>query len=184
MVVPFFLILMTGVIEFAFLFNALLASTYASRDAALVAAEAGDTAGGDCVILQKVEADVAAPADSKQISSVKIFWANQTSGQPIAGAINTYARTGSTTCTVNGVAITVPYTISGTAGYLSADRCNILAGCGLDSATPPRDHPELDTIGVQVTYAYPWHTPLKSLLGSGLNWTFTPSNAMRMEPVL
>ena len=183
LVIPLFLILMTALIEFAFLFNALLASTFATRDAALVAAEAGDTAGGDCVILQKVESDVTAPADANQIQSVLIYWANRTTGDPIAGAINTYNRTGSRTCTVNGVVVTVPYTLNvATAGYLEADRCNILAGCGLD--TVARNHPGLDTIGVQVTYAYPWHTPLKSLLGFMFTWTFTPSNGMRMEPVL
>lgn len=182
LVVPLFLILMTAVIEFGFLFNALLSSTLATRDASLVAAEAGDTGGGDCVILAKVEADVTAPADPAMIQNVKISWANTTTGVAIAGAVNTYVRSGSTTCSVAGVPITVPYSISGAAGYLSADRCNILAGCGLDSAS--RDHPGVDTVGVQVTYNYPWHTPLKSLLGSTLNWTFTPSNAMRMEPVL
>jgi hypothetical protein len=173
---------MTGVIEFAFLFNALLSSTLATRDAALIAAEAGDIAGGDCLILRQVDADITAPADTKQIQSVTISWANTTTGQPIAGASNTYARTGSITCSIDGVNITVPYSVSGSSGYLSADRCNTLSGCGLDSAS--RNHPGVDTIGVQVTYVYPWHTPLKSLLGSTLNWIFTPSNAMRMEPVL
>ena len=182
LVIPLFLILMTAVIEFAFLFNALLSSTLASRDASLIAAEAGDTPGGDCVILRAVEADITAPADTNQIQSVSISWANTTTGQPIAGAVNTYTRTGSTTCSVDGKSITVPYTLSGSGGYDSADRCNVLAGCGLDSAS--RNHPGVDTIGVQVTYAYPWHTPLKSLMGSTLNWIFTPSNAMRMEPVL
>jgi len=182
LVVPLFLVVMTAVIEFGFLFNALLASTFASRDAALIAAEAGNGVGGDCVILQKVEQDVTAPADASRIETVEIYWANQTTGQPIAGAINTYDRTGTTTCVVNGVNVTVPYTITGTAGYLSADRCNVLAGCGLDSVG--RNHPGLDTIGVRITYDYPWHTPLQKLTGLPFTWTFTPSNAMRMEPVL
>ena len=46
-------------------------------------------------------------------------------------------------------------------------------------------HPGLDTIGVQITYNYQWHTPLKSLLGfTGPGWTIVKSNAMEMEPVL
>ncbi|MBF6604320.1 MAG: pilus assembly protein [Chloroflexi bacterium] len=183
LVVPLFLVVMTAVIEFGFLFNALLASTFASRDAALIAAEAGDTSGGDCVILQKVEQDVTAPADAAQIKTVEIYWANQTTGQPIAGAINTYTRGGTKSCTVNGVNMTVPYTDPPVpAGYLEKDRCNILAGCGTDSVG--RNHPGLDTIGVRITYDYPWHTPLQNLTGLPFTWTFTPSNAMRMEPVL
>jgi hypothetical protein len=46
-------------------------------------------------------------------------------------------------------------------------------------------HTGLDTIGVQITYNYTWHTPLKGLLGFvGPGWTIVRSNAMEMEPVL
>jgi hypothetical protein len=182
-VVPLFLVLFTAVIEFGFLFNATLATSFGTRDASLIAAEAGDVSGGDCVILQKVEQDMGAPADPGSIQEVDIYWANSTTGVPIGGAVNVYARSGSMTCNVQGVSVTVPYSLSGTAGYIADDRCNILAGCGADSVG--RNHPGVDTIGISVNYRYLWHTPLSSLLGwtgGGLN--FTRSNAMRMEPVL
>jgi len=183
LVVPLFFVLFTAIIEFGFLFNATLATSYGTRDASLIAAEAGDVAGGDCVILQKVEQDMGAPADANSITQVEIYWANDTTGVQIAGAVNTYTRTGSTTCSVNGANVTVPYTISGAQGYIADDRCNILAGCGVDSAG--RTHDSVDTIGVAVTYNYKFHTPLKSLLGwTGGGINFTRSNAMRMEPVL
>jgi Flp pilus assembly protein TadG len=183
LVIPLFLVLFTAVIEFGFLFNATLATSFGTRDASLIAAEAGDVAGGDCVILQKVEQDMGAPADPGSIQQVQIYWANSTTGIPIGGAVNTYTRTGSMTCDVQGVNVTVPYSLSGLAGYIADDRCNILAGCGADSVG--RNHPNVDTIGISVNYRYLWHTPLSSLLGwtgGGLN--FTRSNAMRMEPVL
>ncbi len=181
--VPLFLILLAAIIEFGFLFNATLASSLSTRDASLVAAEAGDIAGGDCVILQKIESDTGAPADPNSIQSVQVYWANATTGVAISGAINTYARTGSTTCDVQGVSITVPYSLSGPAGYQAVDRCNLLAGCDNDSVG--RNHPGVDTVGVSVDYSYRWHTPLQSLLGwTGNGVNFTRSNAMRMEPIL
>ena len=45
LVFPMFFILFLGVIEFAFSFNAILAVNFASRNAALAAAEAGATGG-------------------------------------------------------------------------------------------------------------------------------------------
>lgn len=197
LVVPLFMVLLTAIIEFGFLFNAYLATTFASRDASLIAAEAGNAQAADCVILQKIEQDVTAPADPSMISTVQIFWANQTNGQPATvddennvlanPPVNTYTRTGSMDC--GGSGITVPYNLSGTAHYLYSDRCNILKGCALDDPdydSEGRYHSTgVDTIGVEITYAYPWHTPLKSLLGfTGGGWTLTPANSMRMEPVL
>ena len=183
LVIPLFLVLLAAIIEFGFLFNATLASSLGTRDASLVAAEAGDLAGGDCVILQKIENDMGAPADRGSIQFVQIYWANATTGVAITGAVNTFTRTGSMNCDVQGVSITVPYSLSGAEGYQAADRCNLLAGCVTDSAG--RNHPGVDTIGVSVAYDYTWHTPLKSLLGwTGNGVNFIRSNAMRMEPIL
>ena len=125
LVIPIFLILLMAVIEFAFLMNGQLSINYATRDAALVAAEAGNAVGADCVILQKVEQDVTAPANPANIWQVQIFWTNA-NGQPLdtsgnvttfgsaSQAADTYTRTGSTTCTfADGTTLTVPYTLSG-----------------------------------------------------------------------
>ena len=58
--------LFLGIIEFAFAFNAILAVNFASRNAALYAAEAGTNAGGDCVILNSIEDDISAPGEHRQ----------------------------------------------------------------------------------------------------------------------
>ncbi len=199
LVIPIFLVVLMGVIEFAFLLNGLLAINFATRDATLIAAEAGN-AGldknshdlADCVILQKVEQDVSAPANAANITEVQIYWTN-TYGQALdtsgnvttlgsaSQAVDTYARTGSTTCTYpDNTTVTVPYSETSTA-YPSSQRCNVVGGCPLMTGS----HPGLDTIAVQVTYHDTWKTPLHDfvgLLGSG--WTVTQSNEMRMEPVL
>ncbi len=77
LVFPLFLLLLFAVIEFAFVFSAMLGISYATRDAALIAAEAGNQTGADCVILQTVEKAVTAPADDNRIQSVVIYRADQ-----------------------------------------------------------------------------------------------------------
>ena len=213
LVIPIFLVLLMAVIEFGFLLNGLLSINFATRDAALVAAESGNVGGdgtsgvnglygydrADCIILQKIVQDVTAPANSANVSQVQIYWTNAY-GQPLATdgsvttagsagqAVDTYVP-GSMTCALSStVTVTVPFRPSSTAPqYLSSTRCNEVGGStqttGLNPC--PSGHPGLDTIAVQVTYSNTWVTPLHNLLGLlGNGWTLTQSNEMRMEPVL
>jgi Flp pilus assembly protein TadG len=187
LVFPLFILLVMSVIEFTFAFNANLAIAFASRDAALIAAEAGDGLGSDCAIIQAVIDDVGAPADANQITSIEIYWSDQNGNFKGAGTSNVWNHSGTlTTCNYpDGTSLTVPYQ-QGTNGYPETSRCNVVAGCG-GSHTP-----SVDTIGVRVNYQYTWKTPLKGLVGlagngpvwSGSGWNFARSNAMRMEPVL
>lgn len=193
LVIPIFLVVLMAVIEFAFAMNGQLSINYATRDAALIAAEAGNGVGADCVILQKVQQDVTAPANRANITQIQIYRTNAT-GQPLdtggnvttfgsaSQAVNTYIP-GSTTCTfADGTTLTVPYSLQGTANYPDSARCNAILGT---AAGCQAGHPGLDTVGVQVTYNDTWRTPLHNLIGLlGNGWTLTQSNQMRMEPVL
>jgi Flp pilus assembly protein TadG len=182
LVVPLFLVLTLAIVEFAFVFNAVLATNFASRAATLIAAEGGNGVGTDCVILQNVEQEVGAPANRERIVSVQVY-RSDTNGLQIGSAVTTYARGGSRTCTfADGSTVTVPYARVGSDGYPEADRCNVLLGC---PAGPSGTHPGLDTIGVRIQYSHQWKTPLHNFLpGSGSGYVFERSNAMRMEPVL
>lgn len=172
LVIPIFLALLIGVIEFAFIFNAILATNYASRDAALLAAEGGSDLGADCSVLRAVESDLGAPADRAQIRQVEIFEATAAGDQ--VGSATVYERTGSMGCTLpDGTAVTLPYTRSAN-GYPMANRCNVLAGCGGGST--------LDHVGVRVTYRHTWRTPFGTTMGPFLD--VVKANSMRMEPVL
>ncbi len=91
LVFPIFILLIIGLIEFAFAFNALLSVNFASRDAALLAAESGANTGSDCVILNSIDADVQLPASRIRISQVRIYWADD---QGAELAANVYSRTG------------------------------------------------------------------------------------------
>lgn len=176
LVFPILITMIMGILEFTFVFNALLSIGHATRDAALVAAEAGNAAGADCVILRQVEKDLSAPTDAARVTNVSIYRSDQ-NGNVVGGQQNVYKRTGSTTCTLpDGAVVTVPYsTVSAT--YVDTTRCNVLAGCGSGRT--------LDTVGVKITYQHTWVTPLANLVSlGGSGTTLTQSNAMRMEPVL
>ncbi len=142
-----------GIIEFAFALNAVLSIDFATREAALTAAEAGSEGDADCSILRAVQRSVAAPADNNRITEVRIFKSNA-SGDPL-GPVNVYVRAGSPiSCPLaDGTPATLPYH---RLSHTYDDRCSILAGCG-GSTT-------VDTIGVQMTYVYDWKTPLHTLL--------------------
>lgn len=183
LVLPIFLVIAMGVIEFSFAFNATLAANFASRDAALLAAEAGRASGADCVILKSVEDAISAPAERTRIQEVLIFRSNR-AGTPIGGAASSYVRSGSKSCSYpDGTTLTVPYSAS-TSGYPEAQRCNQLDGCPGIATT-------LDTVGIRVTYDAQWRTPLQAVLrlvggasSSSAGFTIIQTSTMRMEPVL
>ncbi len=186
LLIPLFMVLLMAVFEFAFAFNALLNTNYASRGAGLVAAQVGNAAAADCLILREVEQLMHMPADSQQISRVEIQRTNP-SGNTVYGA-NAYQRGGSTRCTMaDGSNISVPYS-SVSSGYPTGQRCTVLPPHGCSTLVPLRT--TVDTIGVQITYVYPWRTPLKALLPmvggsmSGTGYTFVQRNVFRMEPTL
>ena len=172
LVIPIFITMLVSFVEFAFTFNAVLATDFSSRDAALAGAEAGNAAGADCVILQTVENDMHAPTDAGQIQLVEIY---RTTSSGAIGEATIYKRTGSMDCTFNdGTVKTLPYTRTQN-DYDETSRCNVLAGC--HDPDRPIDH-----IGVKVTYRYLWKTPIGQALGPWLD--VFRSNSMRMEPIL
>ncbi len=178
MVFPIFVTLVMGLIEFSFVFNAMLSVNYAARDAALAAAEAGDTLGADCVILSTIESAIGAPTADDRIQMVEIYETTPNGG--MTGTATIYSRSGSTSCTfVDGTTATVPYSRTQN-GYPEANRCNILGGCDLALVNDT-----VDNVGVRVTYRHQWVTPLRNFVGGGPGGLlFDRSSIMRMEPVL
>ncbi|MEW6223153.1 MAG: TadE family protein [Chloroflexota bacterium] len=174
LVVPLFLTLTLSIIEFAFVFNAVLAVNFASRNAALLAAEGGNEAGTDCIVLRTIDEELTAPADRARVEQVEIYRSDER-GERI-GSATVYARDGgSTTCHyAGGLSVTVPYSLIAD-GYPEASRCNYLAGCQPGSP--------IDTVGVRIQYRHHWVTPLGRAVGPG-TIEFDRANATRMEPVL
>jgi TadE-like protein len=72
LVLPIFLLIIIGLIEFSLAFHGLLSINFASRDAALFAAEMSSDSGSDCVILASIEEDVDTPAREAGIDEVRV----------------------------------------------------------------------------------------------------------------
>lgn len=180
LVFPIFVVMLLGLLEFGFVFNAVLAVNFASRDAALAAAEAGDVAGGDCFILKAVDGAIDAPAADSRIQSVTIYRASPTGAQ--IGDATVYVRdeaAGNTSICAAAGGSTMSYRRTAN-GYPESSRCNILGGCD-----PNSTNDTVDNVAVRVTYAHPYLTPIKSFFGgSGATLVFDRESVMRMEPVL
>jgi len=173
-VLPALLLLILGIVEFAFVWNSRNTVLFASRDGAMLAAEGGNGFGTDCVVLDRIERDIISPSNAIRIQQVQLYWSDR-NGDQIGAYTNVYDRSGSTTCDFgDGSTLTVPYTLS-SPGYPEGTRCDVLAGCG-------GSHTSVDTIGVRVTYQHRWLTSFARMTGTGV--TFTESTINRAEPQL
>lgn len=189
LIFPLFMVLLLAIIEFMFLFNAQLSLNYATRDAALVAAEAGNNENADCLILQKIDSDLNPPTNEANVLTVHIFSATETGDQLSTPKEQVYTRGGTTTCG----SLTVPYSIDPLqATYPYNARCNDLDRTSCASGFTGPSNTGVDIIGVQLDYGYRFVTPMSSafaLLGGAPLWggagmTMNVANAMRMEPIL
>jgi Flp pilus assembly protein TadG len=178
LVFPIFVTLVMGLIEFAFVFNALLSVNYSARDGSLAAAEAGSLDGADCVIIKSVEAAIGAPAADNRILSIEIYETNPNGGQIGAATVFTRGAPNVSTCAaIDGS--TIPYQRTAN-GYPETTRCNVLGGCNSLIVNDT-----VDNIGVRVWYHHEWVTPLTNFIGGGAGGLdFDRASVMRMEPIL
>ena len=105
LVLPIFMTLTLFIIEFAFVFSAILGVSYASRNAALTAAEAGNDRLADCLILQQVENSISSPANDVNIKTVTIYLTDGNGVNRLQSI--SYTRTGSMQCKNASVTMTV-----------------------------------------------------------------------------
>ncbi len=161
LVIPIFIALLMGVIEFGFLYNNLLTVQFAARQGASAAAEAGAVDGADCSILLAVEKALTAPLDHQRVEFVEIFQSDS-AGDAVPGAVNRYVRTGTLDCPGTGVQ---PYSLVGAEGYPQIGRHDALVD-------------GLDVIGVRIGYQYRGMTPI----AYGRTWDLADGATLRMEP--
>ncbi|HVR88273.1 MAG TPA: TadE/TadG family type IV pilus assembly protein [Candidatus Limnocylindria bacterium] len=172
LVLPVLLLLIMGLVEFSFAFNARDSVFFAARDGSMLAAEGGNLPGTDCVVLDRIERDIVSPARPVRVQTVTIYWSDR-NGAELSGAENLYTRAGTTTCSYgDGTSLTVPYALT-TGLYLEGNRCDVLAGCGAG-------HPGPDNIGVVITYTHSWLTSVAQISLGSLR--FNISAATRIEP--
>lgn len=161
LVIPVFLALLMGVIEFGFLYNNLLTVQFAARQGVSAAAQAGGVDGADCSILNAVEKALTPPIDHQHVVFVEIFQSDA-AGDVVPGIVNRYVREGVLDCPGTG---TQPYTLVGGEGYAQIERRDALVE-------------GLDVIGVRIGYQYVGMTPV----AIGRSWDLSDGATLRMEP--
>jgi hypothetical protein len=137
-ILPVFVILLMGMLEFGAAYDHRTAMAYAVREGARVGASLGNGGANpsqvDPAIVAAVQRGLTSPILIDNVTEILIFKADA-AGQPVAGKINRYDRNGS---------------LVGTAGWPANTRVPGLSG---------------DSIGVGVRYDFHPITPLASLLG-------------------
>ena len=161
LVIPIFLALLMGVIEFGFLYNNLLTVQFAARQGVSAAAQAGGVDGSDCSILNAVEEALTPPIDHSRVEYVEVFQSDA-AGDVVPGVLNRYIREGTLDCPGTG---TQPYTLVGEESYPQITRRDALVE-------------GLDVIGVRVGYQYVGVTPI----ALGRTWDLADGATLRMEP--
>src|SRR2546426_12040329 len=101
LILPILLLLLIGLIEFAFVWNSRNTVLFASRDGSMLAAEGGNLSGTDCVLLDRIERDIVSPASAIKLQQVEIYWADKNGGQ-IGSNHNVYERSGAPTGRFSG----------------------------------------------------------------------------------
>ncbi|HYC07828.1 MAG TPA: TadE/TadG family type IV pilus assembly protein [Candidatus Binatia bacterium] len=173
-IVPAFMLLLMGMLEFGFVFNHNLNLEYATREGARTGAALANGGTSNCptvpstsdgidpnvtnpdidayiiAAVQRVLTSPGSPIDITQVSQIQI-WKNDPAnpGQPISNEINTWTNTGV------GSGLTVDtqkldFTETSTRQWHICERNN--------STVPP------DSIGVSIKYTYKMVTPLAAVL--------------------
>ena len=183
-VLPVFMLLLMGMMEFGFAFSDRLTLGNASREGARVGASlatgsttacSGDPAGVDTSIvaaMQFILKSGGSDVDLSHINKITIFKANSTGGQ-VGGSANTWTYTpGSGPDADTGPGVErLDFSPSSTNW----------AACSRNNGSSP------DSIGVSITYQYALQTPLValvSLLGGSQSSTitFTDATIMALNP--
>jgi Flp pilus assembly protein TadG len=191
LIVPLFLLVLFGMMEFGFIFSHDLTIEYASREGARAGAalvNGGGTLGCgtgqspnsttvDPLIIAAVERVLQSPGSQvvvAHVSQIVIYKANPTTGADDQGLENVWKYQQGTIPTVDGQPLNFGAT---SVGWQACNRNNVTNSTG---SPPP------DSLGVSVTYTYNFVTPLASILGffggGTPTLTVTDRTVMQLNP--
>jgi hypothetical protein len=185
LIVPLFMVLLLGMLEFGFVFTHHLGLEYATREGARMGASlaGGSTTGVLCqdvdknviAAFQRVATSSGSQLVVARISQIQIYDANP-SGLPISGLVNVWVPGGDGTM-VDGTALLWHPSSVGWNACTVGTRKN---GSGYLNGTTPNT----DSIGVSATYSYRLITAIGSMIGafgSG-QITITDRTTMALNP--
>ena len=92
---PVLILSIVGLLELGLVFKDFLTVNFAAREGARVGSLVGNDVDADCQIVQGIVADLGATlVDNGTITSIEIFQAHPTTGNPMAGKTNTWTYFG------------------------------------------------------------------------------------------
>jgi len=193
MLVPLFLILLLGMLEFGIAFNHQLTLGYATREGARIGADlvnGGGTLGCtspqspnaanvDSIIVESVQrvlASAGSPIPLSQVTRIRIFQANPSGGDTLSKD-NDWVYTATLNTLFDGTQVN--FTPGGAATWGSACNRSNVVGHTYASA--------VDSIGVSISYTYQMTTPLASALrlvggGGASSLAMTDVTVMQFNP--
>ena len=179
MLVPVFMLLLLGLLEFGFVFDHTMTVSYATREGARSASAfaQGNATTVPCAsidqnIVAAVQRVLKAPGSLvtvSNISNITIYKASS-SGTPVANASNVWTYSAGNGPSVDGANLDF---VQGTVQW---DACSRVGGSSPDS------------IGVSITYDYRFVTPLSAALGffgppGGAGLTIRDRTVMALNPI-
>lgn len=159
LVLPVLLLIIVAVVETGAAFKDILAVSAASREGSRYAAFLGDDADADCRIAQQVAYTLITDLD--RLVSIQIYQADQTTGAPVIGKVNTWTLVGDPSDCVLGWASTDNW---------PASSRNVV----FDPGGAP-----LDIVGVRIQVNRAWITGLPPFSGA---YMVDESSIIRLEP--
>lgn len=178
--VPVFLMILLGMLEYGIMFNRHITIEYSTREGArtgaalangggargCAAGQSPNAASVDPQIIAATERVLKASGSSVNmslVSQIRIYKA-AADGTPVAGKVNTWTYSAGAGPVVDGEAL--DYVQSGAAGWTA---------CSRDNGSTP------ESLGVAVTYRYDMTTPLAGLLGI-TSLTINDKTVMALNP--
>ena len=158
-VLPVLLLIVVAVMEIGAAFKDVLAVSAASREGSRYAAFLGDEADADCKIAQQVANTLITELD--RLVSIEIYQADQSTGAPVLGKVNTWTLVGDPSDCVLGW--------TSTDNWPASSR-NVV----FDSSGAP-----LDIVGVRIQVDRSWITGLPPFSG---DYVVDESSIIRLEP--
>ena len=156
MILPVFLLILFGMVEFGFVFTHNLTLEYATREGARTGAALAD-GGGNATTCASIDPQIVAavqrvlkspgsPIDISRVSQIQIWKAATPGGTPITGFVNTWTYTGAATGPiVDGQRLDF------------TEQSQQWAPCTRDNGSSP------DSVGVSLVYTYRLVTPLAAV---------------------
>ena len=197
LIIPIFLLILTGMIEFGFVFTHDLTVEYATREGARVGSalyNGGGTLGCgsgqspnwtavDPLVIAAAERVLQSPGSQvviSQVSQIVIYKVDST-GNPVAGTSNVWNYSVGAGPTPQGTTEALNF-VDTRYNVNPASNSDAWKACARDNSLP-----NPDAIGVSLTYTYTFQTPLASILrffgGAGAGTlTLTDRTVMQLNP--